>query len=447
MKNLEQKIKSKKAVIGVVGLGYVGLPLAIEFALKGFKTIGIDLSKGKVEKLNKGENYIQDVNDKDLEKVVKKGLLSAYDNYSRISDADIIYICVPTPFTENKDPDISYIVSAAEEISKGLRKDQLVILKSTTFPNTTEGYVQPILEKTGLKVGKDFYLAFSPERIDPGNKIWTTKNTPVVVGGVTKKCTELAAVANSQIHDKVVKVSNPKVAEMEKLLENIFRSVNIALVNELALLCDRMGGINVWEVIEAASTKPFGFMPFYPGPGIGGHCILIDPYYLEWQARAYDFVTHFIRLAAETNENMPFYVKHMILREISQTDKSIHKSKILFLGAAFKKDVDDTRHSPAIRVMELLLQDFNGLKLNYNDPYVPEIEVNGLKLKSVELTKKLLKESDLVVITTNHSVYDYDFIVQNSKKVIDTRNATKNVKKNREKIVLLGSGSKEGYSV
>jgi len=447
MKNLEQKIKSKKAVIGVVGLGYVGLPLAVEFALKGFKTIGIDLSKWKVEKLNKGENYIQDVNDKELQKVVKKGFLVAYDNYSKVNEMDVIYICVPTPFTENKDPDISYIVSAAEEIAKGLRKDQLVILKSTTFPNTTEGYVQPILEKTGLKVGKDFYLAFSPERIDPGNKIWTTKNTPVVVGGVTKKCTELAALANSQIHDKVVKVSNPKVAEMEKLLENIFRSVNIALVNELALLCDRMGGINVWEVIEAASTKPFGFMPFYPGPGIGGHCILIDPYYLEWQARAYDFVTHFIRLAAETNENMPFYVKHMILREISQTDKSIHKSKILFLGAAFKKDVDDTRHSPAIKVMELLLKDFDGLNLKYNDPYVPEIEVNGLKLKSVELTKKLLKESDLVVITTNHSVYDYDFIVQNSKKVIDTRNATKNVKKNREKIVLLGSGSKEGYSV
>lgn len=447
MKNLEQKIKSKKAVIGVVGLGYVGLPLAVEFALKGFKTIGIDLSKWKVEKINKGENYIQDVNDKDLEKVVKKGLLTAYDNYTLIPEIDVIYICVPTPFTENKDPDITFIEQAAEEISKGLRKDHLVILKSTTFPNTTEGVVQPILEKSGLKVGKDFYLAFSPERIDPGNKVWTTKNTPVVVGGVTKKCTELAALANAQIIEKVVKVSNPKVAEMEKLLENIFRSVNIALVNEMALLCDRMGGINVWEVIEAASTKPFGFMPFYPGPGIGGHCILIDPYYLEWQARSYDFVTHFIRIAAETNENMPFYVKHMILREISQTDKSIQNSKILFLGAAFKKDVDDTRHSPAIKVMELLLKDFDGLNLCYNDPYVPEIEVNGLKLKSVNLTKKLLKEMDLVVITTNHSIYDYDFIVQNSKKVIDTRNATKDVKKNREKIVLLGSGSKKGYSV
>ncbi len=447
MKSLEQKIKQKEAIIGIIGLGYVGLPLAVEFALKRFKTIGIDLSQWKVEKINKGENYIQDVNDEELKEAVEKGLLSAKSNYESVSELDVIYICVPTPFTENKDPDISYIVNAAEGIASGLRKGQLIILKSTTFPNTTEGIVQPILEKTGLKVGKDFFLAFSPERIDPGNKIWTTKNTPVVVGGVTKKCTELAALANQQIIEKVVKVSNPKVAEMEKLLENIFRSVNIALVNELALLCDRMGGINVWEVIQAASTKPFGFMPFYPGPGIGGHCILIDPYYLEWQARAYDFVTHFIRLAAETNENMPFYVKHMILREISQTDKSIHKSKILFLGAAFKKDVDDTRHSPAIKIMELLLKDFDGLKLQYNDPYVPEIEVNGLKLKSVKLTKNLLSEMDLVVIATDHTSFDYDFIVQNSKKVIDTRNATKNVTKNRNKIVLLGSGAKKGYSV
>lgn len=447
MNNLEQKLKNKKAVIGIVGLGYVGLPLAVEFASKGFKTIGIDLSEWKIAKINQGENYIQDVDDNDLSKVVKKGLLVAKNNYDSIPEIDVIYICVPTPFTENKDPDVSYIVDAAEEISKGLRKGHLVILKSTTFPNTTEGIVQPILEKTGLKVGKDFYLAFSPERIDPGNKVWTTKNTPIVVGGVTKKCTELAALANQQIISKVVKVSNPKVAEMEKLLENIFRSVNIALVNEMALLCDRMGGINVWEVIEAASTKPFGFMPFYPGPGIGGHCILIDPYYLEWQARAYDFVTHFIRIAAETNENMPFYVKHMILREISQKNKSIHDSKLLFLGAAFKKNVDDTRHSPAIRVMELLLKDFDGLKLQYNDPYVPEIEVNGIILKSINLSKKNLNDADLVIITTDHSCYNYDFIVKNSRKVIDTRNATRNVKNGRDKIVLLGSGSRKGYSV
>jgi len=447
MKYLEQKIKTKKAVVGVIGLGYVGLPLAVEYGLNGFKVIGIDVSEWKVEKINKGENYIRDVNDKDLLKVVKKKLLRAEVHYDSVPEMDIILICVPTPFTENKDPDISYIVSASEEISKRMRKGQIIILKSTTFPNTTEGYVQPILEKSGLKVGKDFFLAFSPERIDPGNKVWTTKNTPTVVGGVTKKCTNLAALAQGQIISKIVKVSNPKVAEMEKLLENIFRSVNIALVNEMALLSDRIGGINIWEVIEAASTKPFGFMPFYPGPGIGGHCILIDPYYLEWQARAYDFVTHFIRLAAETNENMPFYVKHMILREISQMDKSIQKTKILFLGAAFKKDVDDTRHSPAIKIMELLLKDFNGLFLRYNDPYVSEIEVNGIKYKSVELTKKVLKEADLVVITTNHSNYDYNFIVENSKRVIDTRNATKNVKNNRDKIVLLGSGSRKGYSV
>ncbi len=447
MKYLEQKIKTKKAVVGVIGLGYVGLPLAVEYGLNGFKVIGIDVSEWKVEKINKGENYIRDVNDKDLLKVVKKKLLMAEVHYDSVPEMDIILICVPTPFTENKDPDISYIVSASEEISKRMRKGQIIILKSTTFPNTTEGYVQPILEKSGLKVGKDFFLAFSPERIDPGNKVWTTKNTPTVVGGVTKKCTNLAALAQGQIISKIVKVSNPKVAEMEKLLENIFRSVNIALVNEMALLSDRIGGINIWEVIEAASTKPFGFMPFYPGPGIGGHCILIDPYYLEWQARAYDFVTHFIRLAAETNENMPFYVKHMILREISQMDKSIQKTKILFLGAAFKKDVDDTRHSPAIKIMELLLKDFNGLFLRYNDPYVSEIEVNGIKYKSVELTKKVLKEADLVVITTNHSNYDYNFIVENSKRVIDTRNATKNVKNNRDKIVLLGSGSRKGYSV
>ncbi|MBM4175164.1 MAG: nucleotide sugar dehydrogenase [Ignavibacteria bacterium] len=446
MSTLEQKLNTKKAVIGVVGLGYVGLPLAVEFAVKGFKTLGIDVDQSKVESINNGKNYIQDIKDADFNKAVRNKKLTAENHFLSIPECDVIYICVPTPFTENKEPDISFIVHAAKEVAKGLRYNHLIILKSTTFPNTTEGYVQPILEKTGLKVGKDFYLAFSPERIDPGNQVWTTKNTPVVVGGVTKKCTKLAALANSKIISKVVEVSNPKVAEMEKLLENIFRSVNIALVNELALLCDRMGGINMWEVIESASTKPFGFMPFYPGPGIGGHCILIDPYYLEWQARSYDFITKFITLAAETNENMPFYVKSMILREMSQMNKSINKAKILFLGAAFKKDVDDTRHSPAIKVMELLLKDYQ-VDLMYNDPFVPEIEINGLKLKSKKLSKDLIKKADLVVIVTNHSAYNYDMIVKNAKRVIDTRNATKNVKSGREKIVLLGSGNKKGYSV
>lgn len=446
MSTLEQKLNSKKAIIGVVGLGYVGLPLAVEFALKGFKTIGIDVDQLKVDSINNRKNYIQDIKDIEFNKAVRNKKLTAENHFLSIPECDVIYICVPTPFTENKEPDISYIIQATEGVAKGLRYNHLIILKSTTFPNTTEGYVQPILEKTGLKVGKDFYLAFSPERIDPGNQVWTTKNTPVVVGGVTKKCTKLAALTNSKIISKVIEVSNPKVAEMEKLLENIFRSVNIALVNELALLCDRMGGINIWEVIESASTKPFGFMPFYPGPGIGGHCILIDPYYLEWQARSYDFITKFITLAAETNENMPFYVKSMILREMSQMDKSINRAKILFLGAAFKKDVDDTRHSPAMKVMGLLLKDYK-VDLMYNDPFVPEIDINGMRLRSKKLTTDLLKKTDLVVIVTNHSSYNYNSIVKNAKRVIDTRNATKNVKSNREKIVLLGSGNKKGYSV
>jgi len=346
---------------------------------------------------------------------------------------------VPTPFTPNKEPDISYIVASANEIGPRLRKGQLIVLKSTTFPNTTEGYVQPILEKTGLKTGKDFYLAFSPERIDPGNKKWTTANTPTVVGGVTPECTRLACLVTAQAVATVVPVSSPKVAELEKLLENIFRSVNIALANELAQLCDRMGGINVWEVVEAAATKPFGFMPFYPGPGIGGHCILIDPYYLSWLAREYDFQTNFITLAAETNENMPFYVKGMVQREISMMPVAFKDAKILVLGVAFKRDVDDIRHSPALKVMELLLSD-GAKNIVYNDPFVPTVRVNNNTFKSVELTKKLIANADCVLITTDHSQYDYEMVVKNAKRVIDTRNATRGVKKGREKVVLLGDG-------
>jgi UDP-N-acetyl-D-glucosamine dehydrogenase len=436
---LEQRIVTKKARIGVVGLGYVGLPLAVEFASKGFDTTGIDLDNGKVDAVNDGRNYIGDVEDKKFAACVKSGKLTARNDYECVNSLDVIYICVPTPFTPHKEPDISYIVHAATEISRKLRKGHLIILKSTTFPGTTEEYVQPILEKTGLKVGRDFHLAFSPERIDPGNKKWTTANTPVVVGGVTNKCTELTCKLTEQIVAQVVPVSSPKIAEMEKLLENIFRSVNIALVNELARLCDRMGGINMWEVVEAASTKPFGFMPFYPGPGIGGHCILIDPYYLEWLARKYDFQTNFIALAAETNENMPFYVKDIVLREMSMRPISFRDAKIVVLGVAFKKDVDDTRHSPALRIMELLHMD-GARNIKYNDPYVPTAHVDGLEFKSVPLTKSLLRSSDCVLITTDHSSYDYDFIVQHAKLVIDTRNATRNVKKGRERIVLLGDG-------
>lgn len=436
---LEQKITSKNITVGVVGLGYVGLPLAVEFALAGFKTVGIDVVQSKVDMLNKGKNYIDDVNSDDLRAVVKNGFFRAESHYKSVPTLDVIFICVPTPFTEYKDPDISFIVDATNGIAPGLRKDHIIILKSTTFPNTTEGFVQPILDKTGLKVGKDYFLAFSPERIDPGNKQFTTKNTPVVVGGVTKRCTELAALVNGMVIDLVVKVSNPKVAEMEKLLENIFRSVNIALVNEMAVLCDRMGGINIWEVVDAAKTKPFGFMPFYPGPGIGGHCILIDPYYLSWLARKYDFQTKFINLAAETNENMPFYVKDMLYREMSALPISVGKAKVLVLGVAFKRDVDDTRHSPAIRVMEVLLQD-HVKNLMYNDPFVPEIMVDGIKLKSKPLTPQLVASADCVLITTDHSAYDYDMIVKHAKLVVDTRNATKKVKGAKKNVVVLGDG-------
>ncbi len=438
---LKTQLEEKSAKIGVIGLGYVGLPLAVEFADKGFHVVGIDNDPKKIDSLNKGVNYIDDVEDRKLEKVVSAGVLTATTSYANVADLDVIYICVPTPFTKNKEPDVSYIEAASEGIASGLRKEQLIILKSTTFPDTTEGIVQPILEKTGLKVGEDFYLAFSPERIDPGNKIFTTATTPVVVGGVTKKCTELACLVNQQIINKVVPVSSPKVAEMEKLLENIFRSVNIALVNEMARLCDRMGGIDIWEVVEAAATKPYGFMPFYPGPGIGGHCILIDPYYLSWKAREYDFHTQFIELAAETNENMPFYVLGLIRRALSHAGVPFTDAKILMLGLAFKKNVDDTRESPALKIMEFLMQrGVDADHISVNDPYVEAVTVDGHRFTSIELTPDNLGAADVVVITTDHSDYDAAYIVEHAKAVVDTRNLTKNIKD--DKITKLGSGTR-----
>jgi len=439
IESLKKRIVEKKIKVGVLGLGYVGLPLAAEFARSGIEVLGIDLDRGKVESVNKGLNYIGDVDSREFSGLTKSGKLKAECEYDFAGTCDALFICVPTPFTPNKEPDISYIINSAENISRYLRKNQIIVLRSTTFPDTTEGYVQPILEKTGLRAGKDFFLAFSPERIDPGNKRFRTNNIPTVVGGVNEASTELAALVIKHSVSEVVKVSSPKVAEMEKLLENIFRSVNIALVNELAQLCDRMGGINIWEVVDAAASKPFGFMPFYPGPGIGGHCILVDPYYLEWLAKAYDFKTDFISLAAEVNESMPFYVKNMVQRELSFRPTSFKKAKIVILGVAFKKDVDDTRHSPALKVMELLLQD-GAKNVSYNDPHVPEVRVDGRKFGSVKLTQRLLKSADCVLITTDHSSYDYDFIVKYSGLVIDARNATKNVKKGKEKVVLLGDG-------
>ena len=438
--SLEVKIENKTAKVGVIGLGYVGLPLSVEYAAAGYSVIGIDVSEGKIAKLNRGENYIDDVDGNKLRDLVKAGKIIGATNYDRINECDVIYICVPTPFTDTKDPDVSYIEDSAKGIAAGLRREQLVILKSTTYPETTEKVVQPILEETGLKVGKDFYLAFSPERIDPGNKKFNTATTPIVVGGVTKKCTKLASAISRKVIVEVRELSSPKAAEMTKLLENIFRSVNIALVNELAQLCDRMEGIDIWEVVEAAASKPFGFMPFFPGPGIGGHCILVDPYYLSWKAKEYDFHTNFIELAAMTNENMPYYVLDLIIRSLSYHGAAISKAKVLMLGVAFKKNVDDTRNSPALKVMELLYNR-GGHQLMYNDPFVPRLQVNGKTYTSKKVTAQLLKSVDCVVITTDHSSYDYDDIVKNSKLVVDTRNATKNVKNNRKKIVRLGCGT------
>lgn len=430
---LKEKILKKKAVVGIIGLGYVGLPLAIAIGEAGFKVIGIDIDKNKVKKINKGESYLEDVKSEEIKNLIEKKLLEAYSNYEKIKECDIINITVPTPFTPTKDPDISYIIDAGKEISKRMRKGQLIILRSTTYPETTERVLKPILDESGLKIGKDYFLSFAPERIDPGNKIWTIKNTPVVVGGVTEKCTYLTKIFYEKIVNNVYPVSSPRVAEMSKLLENIFRSVNIALVNELALLCERMGNINVWEVIAAASTKPFGFMPFYPGPGIGGHCILVDPYYLSWKAREYDFHLNFIELAAETNEYMPFFVVNKLFDILGQNKIKIKDAQILILGAAFKRNVSDTRNSPAIKVISLL--EGKVKRIYYNDPYVPVLKVNNKIYHSVKLDKNLLKKTDCVVIITDHSIYDYNWLLKNAKLIFDTRNA---IKKRDKKVYLLG---------
>ncbi len=435
---LKEKIRQRKAKVGVIGLGYVGLPLAVELARKGYSVIGIDTDETKIKQIQQRKNYIKDVISKDFLYAVNNNFLKAYSNYDKVSELDIIFICVPTPVTVNKTPDISFIMNSAEEIAKKQKRNSLIVLKSTTFPGTTEQYVQPILEKRGWKVGKDYFLAFSPERIDPGNKFYNTGNTPTVVGGVTKRCTELATMIIQEVATKVHQVSSPKVAEMEKLLENIFRSVNIALLNEMARLCERLDNVNIWEVIEAASTKPFGFMPFYPGPGIGGHCIQIDPYYLDWLAKQYDFQTKFIELAAESNEEMPYHVKNLIIREIAKLSVKLEDASVLILGATFKKDVDDARNSPAIKVIELLHKE--GIQnLEFTDPYLRIIRAEGKIFRSQDLNEKLLKDSDVTVIITDHSIYDYEWILSFSKKIVDTRNATKKIRNNREKITLLGS--------
>jgi UDP-N-acetyl-D-glucosamine dehydrogenase len=434
-----QKAKDKNFTVGIIGLGYVGLPLAFAFAKGGVKVTGFELSEEKVNTLNKAVSYIPDVPTEELAPLVKKGLLKGTLDFSEIKHQDVVFICVPTPFDKQKAPDLTFIENAAEAIAKNLQKEQVIILQSTTHPGTTEEIVQPILEKTGLKAGKDFYLAFSPERIDPGNKKFNAYNTPKVVGGLDKKTGELVKeIFKVFMKDEAIfVVSSTRSAEMCKILENTFRLVNIALVNELTQLCDRMG-INIWEVVEAASTKPFGFMPFYPGVGVGGHCIPVDPFYLSWKAREYDFFTQFIEIASDVNMNMPLFVLQKVKRIINT---NFHGAKILVLGAAFKKDIDDARNSASIYLIKLLKSE--GADVAYNDPYVPEVKFNHLlynkehkwSLKSVPLTPEELKKYDLVIAAVNHSSYDYQFLTQHCKLLLDAVNGTKGLSANN--VVLL----------
>ncbi|UCG31143.1 MAG: nucleotide sugar dehydrogenase [candidate division WOR-3 bacterium] len=418
---LKELIKKKKAIIGIVGLGYVGLPIAIEVAAKGFKVIGIDIDKDRVRKINRGISFISDVESKELKKYVHQKYIRATTDHRQLSRCDVILICVPTPVNENKEPDLAPVIKSTEWIKDNLRRNQLIILKSTTYPETTERVLLPILANSGLKVGKDFNLAFCPERIDPGNKRYGVINTPVVIGGVTSQCTKIATFFYKQFVTQVHPVSSPRSAEMTKILENTFRNVNIALVNEFAQLCERMGGINIWEVIEAAQTKPFGFMPFFPGPGVGGHCIPIDPYYLSWKAREYDFHTVFIELSARINEEMPYFVVNKTIEVLSTSGVCPNRAKVLLLGMAFKRDISDLRHSPAMKIYEIIKPRV-GL-VRYHDPHVPEFMLGDRKMKSVKLTLREIKKYDAIVILTDHSAFDYEFITKNARLIVDTRNS------------------------
>ncbi len=421
---LRQKLDARAARVGVVGLGYVGLPLAIELARAGFRTTGIDVDRRKVEALLRGESYIQDVATGDVSALQQAGTLTATTDPAVIRSLDTVNICVPTPLRKTKDPDLSYVVSAVEMIAEHLHPGLLVILESTTYPGTTDEVVRPILERQGLVAGRDFFLAFSPERVDPGNERWNTRNVPKVVGGHTAACTALAKALYSASIETVVEVSSPKVAEMVKLLENTFRAVNIGLVNELAQMCDRIG-TNVWEVVEAAATKPFGFMPFYPGPGLGGHCIPVDPFYLSWKVKEVGFEARFIELAGHVNGAMPHYVVDKAIEALNSQAKALRGSDILVLGVSYKRDIDDLRESPALDVMGLLAQ--RGARVSYHDPYVPTLDASlwagASTLHSAPLDATRLAAADCVVIVTDHRRFDYDAIARHSRLVVDSRNA------------------------
>ncbi len=432
--SLLRKIHQRTARIGVIGLGYVGLPLAVEFAKKGYRTTGIDIAVNRVQALNKGRSYVPDVPSKEIIPLVRKGLLKATTDYQALRHMDGVMVCVPTPLRKTKEPDISYIVATAEATAKYLHRYQVIILESTTYPGTTNELILPMLEKTGLKVGKDFFLGFSPERIDPSNQVYTTTTIPKVVGGITPACLGVIQLLYGQVIQKVIPVSSTRVAEMVKLLENTFRSVNIGLVNELALMCHQMG-VNVWEVIEAAKTKPFGFMAFYPGPGLGGHCIPIDPLYLSWKAKLYGFDTRFIELAAQINGSMPDHVVGRVAEALNSKSKALKGSRILVLGVAYKRDVGDTRESPAVDIIEQLEK--KGAKVSYHDPFVPHFKEEALSLRSVPLTPSRISDSDCVLIVTDHGTVDYRLVVKHAKLVVDTRNALRHERPRSRKIVPL----------
>ena len=430
--DLKRMIEAHKCKCGVIGVGYVGLPLIIPMAKSGFTCIGIDVDREKVEKLNRGESYVEDVPSEELKELVDAGRLKAVTDYKVVEELDVVDICVPTPLRKSKEPDMSYVNDAVNRISEHVRQGQLIILESTTYPGTTEELVKPKLELSGLKVGEDIFLAYSPERIDPGNKTYTIYNTPKIVGGITPICSEMAKCLYEQFVSKVVTVSSTRAAEMVKLLENTFRSVNIALVNEMMLMCDRMG-LDIWEIVEAAATKPFGFMPFYPGPGIGGHCIPLDPHYLAWKAKSYQFYARFIELASEINGSMSRYVLGKIVDALNSHGKPVRGSKILILGVAYKRDVGDTRESPAMDIIKMLEE--RGAELSYYDPYA-RLDLKKMVIgRSEKLTPETLEGADCVVIVTDHSCVDYQFVVRHSKLVVDCRNATKRVKQGREKVI------------
>ena len=438
METLRAKLQERNATAAVIGLGYVGLPLALEIATAGFKVVGIDLDQNKIAALNAGKSYIGDASDKAVIAAVESGRFLPTSDFSALRDVDTVSICVPTPLSKSRDPDISFILAATEQIRKTLHTGQLIVLESTTYPGTTDELILPELESSGLRVGKDFFLAFSPERIDPGNDLFNTRNTPKIVGGITEACTEIARIFYSQFIERVIAVSSTKCAEMVKLLENTFRSVNIGMVNELALMCDVLG-VDVYEVIDAAATKPFGFIPFYPGPGLGGHCIPIDPHYLAWKLKALNFQARFIGLAAEINGMMPSVVTTLVGEGLNRFSKSIRGSKVLVLGVAYKKNVSDCRESPALDVMRMLSE--KGAILSYNDPFVASLRMNGNTLKSVELTSANIASQDCIIILTDHGAYDFRSIIAGAKLVVDTRNATKDLQQFKDKIIKLGAGN------